>query len=308
MKKINYLFLLLTAGTLFVTSCGKDGAVGPAGTTGTTGATGAAGAVGATGADGTKIYSGTAAPDATLGATGDFFINLTTSGFYGPKTTAGWGSPFSLKGATGATGATGANGTNGSTILSGNTAPAASTGANGDYYLNTVNYSFYGPKIGGTWPAPVNLKGPKGDPGTANVIYSDWFTPATYTITTVFSTKTFTYNMPEPKITQDILDKGVVVVFAKLNGYNPVIWPTDQVSQLPVVINYLSGTTPEIDTWSGLYSLGNVQISLKNNNNVYGSISNAHSYRYVIIPGGVKISSLNLKNYNELKAQLHIQN
>jgi hypothetical protein len=323
MKKINYLFLVLTASTLLITSCGKDGAVGPAGANGTAGATGATGAVGATGADGTKIYSGTTAPDAATGSNGDFFINLTTGGFYGPKTATGWGSPFSLKGATGATGAAGANGTNGtngtngangtngtngSTILNGNIAPAATLGADGDYYLNTVNYSFYGPKISGTWPAPVNLKGPKGDPGTANVIYSDWFTPPTYTKTVVFGLNTLTYNLAEPKITQAILDQGVVVVYAKLNGYVPSVWPTDQVSQLPIAINYLSGTTSEVDTWSGLYSVGNVQISFKNNNNLYGSLATTHSFRYVIIPGGVKISSLNLKNYNELKAQLHIQN
>jgi hypothetical protein len=303
MKKI-YLLQLLAVVVLAITSCGKDGAVGPAGPAGTQGAAGAAGAVGATGADGTKIYSGTTAPATTLGINGDFYINTATSGFYGPKTTAGWGSPFSLKGATGATGAAGADG---STIKSGNVAPSAAVGANGDYYLNTATYLFYGPKIGGTWPAPINLKGPKGDPGTANVIYSDWFTPSSYVKTTVFSTSTFTFDVAEPKITQDILDKGVVVVYGKLNGYNPVIWPTDQVAPLPIVINYLSGTTPEIDTWSGLYSLGNVQISMKNNNNVYSNISNAHSYRYVIIPGGVHIAAVKLKNYNELKAALHIQ-
>lgn len=307
MKKI-YLLQLLAVAILFITSCGKDGATGPAGAAGTQGAAGAAGAVGATGADGTKIYSGTAAPATTIGANGDFYINTATSGFYGPKTAAGWGSPFSLKGATGSTGATGANGTNGATINSGIVAPDASIGANGDYYLNTTTYLFYGPKVGGAWPAPVSLKGPKGDPGTANVIYSDWFTPSAYVKTTVFSTSTFTYNVTEPKITQDILDKGVVVVFGKLNGYNPAIWPTDQVSQMPIVINYLSGTTPEIDIWSGLYTLGNVQISVKNNNNVYGSLATAHSFRYIIIPGGVKIASLHLKNYNQLMSELHIQN
>jgi hypothetical protein len=309
MKKI-YLLQLLAVVALSITSCGKDGATGPVGPAGTQGAAGATGAVGATGADGTKIYSGTTAPTATLGINGDFYINVATSGFYGPKTAAGWGSPFSLKGATGATGATGAagaDGTDGSTIKSGNVAPGAAVGANGDYYLNTATYLFYGPKIGGTWPAPINLKGPKGDPGTANVIYSDWFTPAAYVKTTVFSTSTFTFDVAEPKITQDILDKGVVVVYGKLNGYNPVIWPTNQVAPLPIVINYLSGTTPEIDTWSGLYSLGNVQISMKNNTNAYSNISNAHSYRYVIIPGGVHIAAVKLKNYNELKAALHIQ-
>jgi len=153
----------------------------------------------------------------------------------------------------------------------------------------------------------TGIAGPAGAAGTANVIYSDWITPATYTKTTVFGTTTFTYNITEPKITQDILDKGTVVVFGKLNGYTPTIWPTDQVSIMPIVINYLQGTTPEIDTWSGLYSLGVVQISLKNNNNVYGGISNVHSFRYIIIPGGVKVSLATLNNYDALKEQLHMQ-
>jgi hypothetical protein len=153
----------------------------------------------------------------------------------------------------------------------------------------------------------TGAQGITGASGTANVIYSDWITPATYVKTTVFSTSTFTYNIAEPKITQDILDKGTVVVFGKLNGYNPAIWPTDQVSIMPIVINYLSGTTPEIDIWSGVYSLGSIQISMKNNNNVYGSLATAHSFRYVIIPGGVKLSLATLNNYDELKEQLHMQ-
>jgi hypothetical protein len=151
--------------------------------------------------------------------------------------------------------------------------------------------------------------GEKGATGTANVIYSDWITPATYTKTTVFGTFNFTYDIAASKVTQAILDKGTVIVYGKMNGYNPVIWPTDEVSVLPVVINYLSGTTPEIDTWSARNSVGKIQISMTNNNNVYGSISNAHSFRYVIIPGGVHTAAtVNLKNYDEVKRAFHLAN
>jgi len=149
--------------------------------------------------------------------------------------------------------------------------------------------------------------GPAGATGTANVIYSDWITPATYTKTTVFGTFNFTYDIAASKITQAILDKGTVLVYGKMNGYNPVIWPTDQVSVLPVVINYLNGTTPEIDTWSARSMVGKIQIVMTNNNNVYGSISNAHSFRYVIIPGGVHTTAtVNFKNYAEVKQALHL--
>src|SRR5258705_12187898 len=109
MKKFIYLFLILSLMVLF-TSCGKDGAVGPQGSTGPAGATaavGPAGPAGTNGQNGSIIYSGTIVPAGTTGAVGDFYINLTTGLLYGPKTATGWGTGFSLKGATGATGAAG---------------------------------------------------------------------------------------------------------------------------------------------------------------------------------------------------------
>jgi len=180
--------------------------------------------------------------------------------------------PIGPAGAKGDTGAAGANGTNGATGATGATGPAGAT-------------------------------------GTANVIYSDWITPAAYTKTTIFSTFNFTYDIAASKITQAILDKGTVLVYGKLAGYNPTIWPADQVSALPIVINYLSGTTPEIDTWSARSTVGHIQINMTNNNNVYGSISNAHSFRYVIIPGGVHTTAaakVNFKNYAEVKQAFHL--
>lgn len=307
MKKINYLLLPLTVVMLFVVSCSKDGAVGPQGAAGSTGSQGVTGAVGATGADGTKIYSGTTTPATTLGNIGDFYLNVSTSDFYGPKASTGWGTSTNLKGATGATGTTGATGAAGSKIYSGTGVPASSLAVNGDYYLDVTNYLFYGPKTAGTWGAPISLKGPKGDPGTANVIYSDWITPATYTKTTVFGTLHFSYTITAAKITQDILDKGTVIVYGKLNGYNPSIWPVDNVAALPIVITYMSGANSNIDTWSGITSLGTIQIDMTSSLNAYSNISNAHSFRYVIIPGGVHTAAnINFKNYAEVKQALHL--
>ncbi|WP_428327470.1 hypothetical protein [Mucilaginibacter sp.] len=185
-------------------------------------------------------------------------------------------------GAVGPQGATGPQGPIGAT---------GATGANGTAGTNGTN----------------GATGATGATGTANVIYSDWVTPAAYTKTTLFNTYHFTYDIAAAKITQAILDNGVVLVYAKLNGYISTIWPTNQVSELPIIINYLQGTTPEIDTWSALSTVGNVRIDVTNNNNVYGSISNQHSFRYVIIPGGVKASSsINFKDYNQVKATFHI--
>jgi len=302
MKNFNHFLFVITAVAVVFSACSKEGPIGPVGPAGTTGATGA---VGATGADGTKIYSGTVAPAATLGANGDFYLNTATSMLYGPKTAAGWGTATSLIGATGAAGATGVAG---SKIISGTGVPAASAGSNGDYYLDPANYLFYGPKANGVWPVPINLKGAKGDPGTANVIYSDWITPSTYTKTTVFGTVYFTADIAASKVTQAILDQGTVIVYGKLNGYNPVIWPTDQVANLPISITYMSGAVSNIDIWSALGTVGSIRISLTSSTNAYSSISNAHQFRYVIIPGGVHtLSNVNSKNYDEVKQALHLR-
>lgn len=57
--------------------------------------------LGAKGTAGSKILSGTVTPAATVGATGDYYFDKTSSSFYGPKTSAGWGTAISLKGKTG---------------------------------------------------------------------------------------------------------------------------------------------------------------------------------------------------------------
>lgn len=301
MKKTNYSLLLLIVVALFATSCGKDGAVGPSGATGPIGLQGA---VGATGADGTKIYTGTAVPATTLGAAGDFYLNVSNNDFYGPKTSSGWGVPTNLKGAAGTTGATGAAG---SKIYSGTGVPATSLAANGDYYLDVASYLFYGPKNSGAWGTPVNLKGPKGDPGTANVIYSDWYTPIEPQPGIFSIIKDASYNISALKITQAILDHGTVMVYGRLNGYSATIWPTDQVAQFPIIITSRVSTLLEIDNWAAVCSVGNIHITLTDEIGSYRHNLSQNSFRYVIIPGGVlTTSTINFKNYDEVKRALRL--
>ena len=59
--------------------------LGDTGPTGETGPIGPTGETGSTGAAGTRIYAGTGAPSAGLGSVGDFYIDLDTGNFYGPK-------------------------------------------------------------------------------------------------------------------------------------------------------------------------------------------------------------------------------
>lgn len=168
MKKFN-LFITSLIMLALAASCGKDGATGPQGPKGDTGATGATGVAGA---NGSTIYSGTGAPASNTGVNGDYYIDLSSGNFYGPKTASGWGTPISLKGANGAAGAAG------SSILSGNGSPSASLGNIGDYYLDKSTFLFYGPKTASGWGAGLNLQGPAGNSNvkvdTFTVHTADW--------------------------------------------------------------------------------------------------------------------------------------
>ena len=101
-------------------------------------ATGVPGPTGAQGTDGARMWSGTGAPSAGLGRSGDFYVDTTSNAgkLYGPKTSGGWGSGISLQGGqqgptgpTGAAGPTGA-GSTGPTGM-GPTGPTGSAGASG---------------------------------------------------------------------------------------------------------------------------------------------------------------------------------
>lgn len=83
-----------------------------------------------------------------------------------------------LTGPTGPTGATGAQGpqgvagsagTNGKTILGGIGAPAQALGTNGDWYIDTQNKMFYGPKANAAWPTGFSIVGPTGPQGPQGI-------------------------------------------------------------------------------------------------------------------------------------------
>jgi hypothetical protein len=142
--------------------------------------------------------------------------------------------------------------------------------------------------VGPTGPTgSIGAQGPQGDTGTANVIYSDWFRPTSYIKDTIFGTWGFYYDDAAPAITAGVMDSGTVITFGKLDGYVTSIWPTNQVEALPIVITYMDGSSANIDTWSALLTTGNLRIQLQSSLNAYGSISTAHQFRYVVIPGGV---------------------
>lgn len=135
------------------------------------------------------IRSGSGVPAASLGIDGDFYIDLKTMNFYGPKKSNRWPIPTSLRGPAGATGPAGADGKNGATAnsVAGATGPAGPAGPKGDT-------GSPGPKgdtgatgaTGATGPAgsgggstgpkgdtgATGPAGPKGDTGTAGSVSS----------------------------------------------------------------------------------------------------------------------------------------
>ena len=54
----------------------------------------------------------------------------------------------------------------GNVVLNGSGVPSAGTGANGDFYINTINYDIYGPKTAGAWGSATSLVGPTGATGS----------------------------------------------------------------------------------------------------------------------------------------------
>ncbi len=131
-------------------------------------------------------FTGSGAPDDTLGANGDWYFDTTVGDLYGPKDAGAWPAATSVvatgpqgpqgepgapgdpggpqgdpgaTGATGATGPTGAPGADGLLTFTATGAPSNGTGVDGDYYLDTASGALYGPKASGAWPAAIYVTG-----------------------------------------------------------------------------------------------------------------------------------------------------
>ena len=116
----------------------------------------------ASAADGTMLY-GPGMPETTTGKDSDSYIDTLTGIFY-RRLAGSWSQVFSMatgpQGPQGTPGTNGVNGTSSNTILFGNGMPSNSlTGNNGDFYINTANYTLFGPKASGIWASSVSLLG-----------------------------------------------------------------------------------------------------------------------------------------------------
>ncbi len=152
---------------------------------------------------------------------------------------------------------------------------------------------------GPTGPAGSNgTQGPAGTPGingpagTANVIYSNWAKAGSWTSVNVFGVQRSYIDITVPRLSQEILDRGLVLVYVKLETDN------NQVRQLPVRI-YAQFTEEMIDF---ALSFNKIRIwSTPIRPPVPPSPNN--EFRYVLVPGG-QAGRLNYENmtYEEAKA------
>ena len=111
------------------------------------------------------ILSGAGVPSAKLGLNGDFYLDIKSINFYGPKKNNLWPIPISLKGTTGPVGPSGVDGKNGSSA----NASAGSAGATG-------SAGSQGPAgaiglVGSTGPAgATGVAGPAGATGAVGAV------------------------------------------------------------------------------------------------------------------------------------------
>lgn len=121
-------------------------------------------------------------------------------------------------------------------------------------------------------------RGPAGPPGTANVIYSDWYSPTTWVAATVFAVHERSYTMTAPLLTQDIIDHGVVMVYMRFVGLNP------EVNQLPIL---LADVHLSFFVRAQAGSIKAVYYNVNTPGTDPTIVPPENLVRYVLIPGGV---------------------
>jgi len=125
----------------------------------------------------------------------------------------------------------------------------------------------------------IGQVGPQGPAGAANVIYSNWTKAGGWIKVNLFGTDRFYFDFNNVnRLTQAVLDQGVVLVYAKLETEN------NQVRQLPVRV-YALFTEENIDFTLAVSRIRVWSIPVRGPATPITPSPN-HEFRYVIIPGG----------------------
>ncbi|SHM13616.1 hypothetical protein SAMN05444266_106488 [Chitinophaga jiangningensis] len=130
--------------------------------------------------------------------------------------------------------------------------------------------------------------GPAGPPGTANVQYSDWQNTTKWTgssSSTGAGKNTFYFDIAEARVTQEIVDKGSVLVFMQF-----VADPDSAgiIKQLPSIYYNIGSASTQYRFQHGIFP-GKIRIICDVIPN--GIPATTNKVRYVIIPGGVNVNA-----------------
>jgi len=190
-------------------------------------------------------------------------------------------------GPAGPAGVQGAAGTPGNTGLTGVTGPTGATGPTG----------------------PTGATGPA---GTSNAFFSDWITPVTNTwnFDRDLAVSWDRWDIPAPEITQDVIDKGLVVAYG--TGFEKFFvkysvttdWPAGKIATFPVSIPFAIPNVQSFnDPWSVTFQPGNIQLQVIDYAGFFNHIDvgNTVSVKYVIVPGTSHNTGSLGKNYNPVK-------
>ncbi len=141
-------------------------------------------------------------------------------------------------------------------------------------------------------------QGLQGEPGTANVMYSEWITPEWYES----SANYLIWYQTDENMTEDIVDKGMVHIYYKDNTYNHVRTltnPPADVSFTVILRKYTSSS--EYTIYLGAYSADASDLETLETN---------YKFRYVLVPGAVltggRKADLDYENYEAVKAHFGI--
>lgn len=154
-----------TSGAWSVTSNirGAQGAAGATGGVGPAGPTGPQGIPGTAGTAGEKWFTGSGAPAAGTGATGDLYLDVASGDVY-DKASGSWVKVGNIKGKPG------------TVTFNGNGAPVSQGAAIlGDYYLDNLTGDLYQWQAPGQWTKISNIRGPAGAGGSDNQLRNPSF-------------------------------------------------------------------------------------------------------------------------------------
>jgi hypothetical protein len=242
---------------------GPAGPVGPQGLAGPTGAEGPAGPQGLTGPQGPQGLQGLTGPPGPQGPQGLPGPQGLTGpqglpgpqGLIGLQGLTGPAGPQGLQGIPGVNGTDGLPGQPGKTLLSGATDPAATTGAEGDFYLNTTAYLIFGPKTASGWGSGASLVGPATgaaggvltgnypSPGLApNAVTGDAIADLTVTATDLADGSVTQNKLVDQSVSTGKIAPGTVNTYLVTDAGGNVTWGAFPLNPVPGTVSIGNGT------------------------------------------------------------------